>query len=79
MADNPEPKGTLGIILGAIVAIAVVIFLLGGGEYFGKQTVEGDKDLPPVATGLPGTPPETTGGPATPSPPRRIVIPPPAR
>jgi hypothetical protein len=80
MADNPEPKGSLGIMLGAIVAMAAMLFLIGGGEYFGKKTVESDKDLPPVATGLPGATPETTGvGPATPSPPRRIVVPPPAR
>jgi hypothetical protein len=80
MADNPEPKGSLGIILGTIVALTAVLFLVGGGEYFGKKTVEGDKDMPPVATGLPGAPPDTVGGgPATSSPPRRIVVPPSTR
>jgi hypothetical protein len=76
MTDNRDSKGSFGIILGAVVAIAAVIFLLSGGEYFGKKTVEGDKDLPPVAKGLPGPPPETTGGP---EPPRRIVVPPATR
>ncbi len=84
MADNPQPQGSqgegsLGIILGAIVAFALVIFLAGGGEHFGKTTVAGDEDLPPVATGLPVPPPETTGGPVLPAPTRPIVMPPPAR
>ncbi len=64
MADNPEPRGMFGLILGAIVAIAAIIFLVSGGEHFGKKTVTSDADLPPVATGLPGPTPETTGGPS---------------
>lgn len=80
MADNPRPPsdGTLGLILGAVVALAALLFLIGGGEHFGKTTVEGDKDLPPVATGLPAAP-ETVGGPDLPAPSRPIVIPPRAR
>ena len=80
MADNPEPKGSLGIMLGAIVAMAAMLFLIGGGEYFGKKTVESDKDLPPVAQGVQRTAPESVGGgPAILSPSRPIVAPPPAR
>jgi hypothetical protein len=40
MADNRGPKGTLGAILGALLVVALGIFLLSGGEYFGKRTVD---------------------------------------
>jgi hypothetical protein len=50
MADNGTPHGTLGAALGALLAVAIAIFLLSGGEYFGKRTVNSDADLPPVAT-----------------------------
>jgi len=76
MADNPEPRGMLGIILGAMVAIAAAVFLLSGGEHFGKKSVRSDADLPPVAPGVSGSRPETTGGPATSPPPPRVVVPP---
>jgi hypothetical protein len=79
MADNREPKGNLGIILGAIVTAAAVIFLVSGGEHFGKKSVKGDEDLPPVASGLPNTPAETSGGPVAPTPRQPVVVPPPAR
>jgi hypothetical protein len=83
MADNQEPTGQLGLILGAAVAIAAAIFLLSGGEHFGKTTVQGDEDLPPIASGVPGPTPETTGGPSPPSPSpqrsSRIVMPSPSR
>ena len=44
-------NGKLGAIIGAIIAAAVIIFLLNGGEHVGKKTVDSDDDLPPVATG----------------------------
>jgi hypothetical protein len=50
MADNRGSKGNLGVILGALIAIALAIFLLNGGEHFGKKTVSSDADLPPVQT-----------------------------
>jgi hypothetical protein len=50
MYGNGESNGKLGAILGALVAMALVLFLLGGGEHFGKKTVNSDEDLPPVAT-----------------------------
>jgi hypothetical protein len=53
MSDNRTSNGKLGAILGALIAVAVAVFLLNGGEYFGKKTVKGDDDLPPVAQGVP--------------------------
>jgi hypothetical protein len=42
--------GTFGLILGGIVALAAVIFIFSGGTLGGKTTVNGDADLPPIAT-----------------------------
>jgi hypothetical protein len=53
MTDNKAPNGKLGAILGALLAVALAIFLLNGGEHVGKKTVNGDNDLPPVASGQP--------------------------
>ena len=50
MPDNRETSGSLGAILGALIALAVAVFLLNGGEHFGKKPVSSDADLPPVAT-----------------------------
>jgi hypothetical protein len=50
MLGNGAPNGRLGAILGALIALAIAIFLLNGGEHFGKKTVNSDADLPPVAT-----------------------------
>jgi hypothetical protein len=50
MADNRSSNGTLGAILGALLAVALGIFLITGGEHFGKTTIKGDDDLPPVQT-----------------------------
>jgi hypothetical protein len=44
-------NGQFGALLGALVAIAIVFFLLIGGEHVSKKTVHGDSDLPAVATG----------------------------
>jgi hypothetical protein len=43
-------NGNLGLIVAAIVVVAAAVFMLSGGELGGKKTVEGDQDLPPVAT-----------------------------
>ena len=51
MSDNRGSNGKLGAFLGALIAVAAVAFLLNGGEYVGKKTVNSDNDLPPVATG----------------------------
>ena len=51
MNDKGTPTGTLGAILGALIAVALAIFLLSGGEHVSKKTVYSDADLPPIAEG----------------------------
>ena len=51
MSDNRARNGTLGAMLGAVIAVALAIFLLSGGEHVGKKTVTSDADLPPIAQG----------------------------
>ena len=57
MADNRSPNGGiggLGIFITALVAFLAVAFLLNGGDrFFGKKTIESDKDLPPVQSSQP--------------------------
>ena len=43
-------NGVFGIIICGVVAAIAALFILSGGELGGKKTVEGDRDLPPVAT-----------------------------
>ena len=55
MADNrakimKQDNGTFGLIVGGLVALAAVFFIFGGGELGGKTVVNGDQDLPPIAT-----------------------------
>jgi hypothetical protein len=50
MADNNTSTGFLGAVLGGIVAVAAVVFLITGGEFGGTKKVQGDADLPPVAS-----------------------------
>ncbi len=45
-----QDNGTFAIIVGGIFALAAVFFIFGGGDFTGKKTVEGDQDLPPIAT-----------------------------
>lgn len=47
---NKDSNGAFGIIIGGVVAVIAAIFILTGGELGGKKTVQGDQDLPPVAT-----------------------------
>lgn len=42
--------GTFGILIVGVVAVVAVLFILSGGELGGKKTIDGDQDLPPVAT-----------------------------
>ena len=37
MTDNRARNGTLGAILGALIAVAFAVFLLNGGEHVGKR------------------------------------------
>jgi hypothetical protein len=43
-------NGTFGLIVGGVFAMIAAMFILSGGELGGKKTVQGDQDLPPVAT-----------------------------
>ena len=43
-------NGAFGLIIGCIVVLAAAMFIFSGGELGGKKTVEGDQDLPPVAS-----------------------------
>ena len=57
VASKLEPtmdkqKGGIGLMLGALVAVAAFVFIVTGGSYGGKKTIDGDEDLPPVATGI---------------------------
>ena len=45
MTDNRARNGTLGAILGTLIAVAFAVFLLNGGEHVGKKTVKSDADL----------------------------------
>ena len=45
-----EDNGTFGIIVGGLVALAAVILIFGGGELGGKTVINGDQDLPPIAS-----------------------------
>jgi hypothetical protein len=40
----------IGALIGVLGAIVVAVLLLNGGGYFGKTTIRGDADLPPVAS-----------------------------
>jgi hypothetical protein len=51
MNDNRARNGTLGAILGVLIAVALAVFMLTGGEHVGKKTVNSDADLPPIAEG----------------------------
>jgi hypothetical protein len=52
MADNDNRrKGTIGLILGGIIAVAAAAFILTGGDLGGAKKVTSDSDLAPVAPG----------------------------
>ena len=52
MADNNAPKTGIGIIIGGILVLSAAFFILTGGDLGGKKTVQSDRDLPPVASGI---------------------------
>jgi hypothetical protein len=54
MADNNSGNrgtGAIGLMLGGVVAIVTLMFFLSGGQLGGVKHVNGDADMPPVATG----------------------------
>jgi hypothetical protein len=46
-----ENNGMFGLVVGGLVALAAALFILGGGDWGGKKTIDSDQDLPPVADG----------------------------
>lgn len=46
-----KEQGSLGILVGTLIAIAALFFVVTGGSMGGKKTIESDRDLPPVASG----------------------------
>lgn len=55
MTDNnrsDEPKnGAIGLMLGGVLAVAAMVFILTGGQLGGVKEVNGDADMPPLASG----------------------------
>ena len=54
MADN-NPKsgtstGTIGLMLGGLLALAAMVFIVSGGQLGGVKEVKSDADLPPIAS-----------------------------
>jgi hypothetical protein len=45
-----KEQGTLGILVGTALAVAALLFIVTGGSIGGKKTIEGDRDLPPIAS-----------------------------
>jgi hypothetical protein len=43
-------NNSLGVAVGAFVVLAALVFIATGGSLGGKKTVEGDHDLPPIAS-----------------------------
>jgi hypothetical protein len=60
MPDNQQSYSGLGVILGGIVAVALAVFLLTGGDLGGTKKVESDADLPKVTS--PAAPPSQSSG-----------------
>jgi hypothetical protein len=55
MADNNNGPngptgGSIGLMLGGIAAIAALVFILTGGQLGGVKEVNGDADLPAIAS-----------------------------
>jgi hypothetical protein len=42
--------GHFGLIVSAVVVVAAMLLVMSGGELGGKKTIDGDQDLPPLAT-----------------------------
>jgi hypothetical protein len=54
MADNNPSNGTFGLLLGGVLALAAAVFIMTGGQLGGVKDVNGDSDLPPIASGASG-------------------------
>jgi hypothetical protein len=49
MPDDKGPNDSISILLGGIVAVALVAFVLSSGE-FGKKKIQSDADMPPISS-----------------------------
>jgi hypothetical protein len=54
MADNNRPdeppRASVGLLLGGVLVVAAVVFMLTGGQLGGVKEVNGDADMPPIAS-----------------------------
>jgi hypothetical protein len=52
MADNENKpaSATFGLVLGGAFALAAMVFLLVGGQFGGEKKIQGDHDMPPIAS-----------------------------
>ena len=53
MASNQGPNLSFGLLLGGVVLLALVIFLVTGGQLGGSKKVASDADLPQVTSPTP--------------------------
>jgi hypothetical protein len=53
MASNQRPNLGFAALLGAVVVLALVIFIVTGGQLGGSKKVASDADLPQVASPKP--------------------------
>jgi hypothetical protein len=62
MASNQGPGLSFGLLLGGVVLLALVVFLVTGGELGGTKKVASDADLPQVTSPKPpGSPGRDVG------------------
>jgi hypothetical protein len=53
MADKGSSVSPLAVILGGIALLALAFFVMTGGQHGGSKKIEGDADLPQVASPRP--------------------------
>ena len=51
MSDNRESNGNLGAFLGALLAVALAVFMINGGEHLGKKDGQQRRRSPPGRNG----------------------------
>jgi hypothetical protein len=62
MASNQGPGFGFGLLLGGVVLLALVVFLVTGGQLGGTKKVASDADLPQVTSPKPPGSPGRDGG-----------------
>lgn len=48
--SNEPARGSIGLLLGGVLAVAAALFIMTGGQLGGVKEVRGDADLPAVAS-----------------------------